>query len=293
MSRPYNVYVQVWCEIDPTLNVRVDRRTGECTPEEGDILTRVSPLGRAGVAAALDLAGADVTAFAIGEAHRDALRHALAAGATSAVLLSLPGEAEPNERGQMSGDQSFALPLANWLREQTANLIVMDRLAGLVAGHLGWSHFAGVDQLEITGGRLHAIRHLGRGEREIVSAEIPAAVRLNEHGPPAPYINRHRLTVAGEGEIREATLPSYEHQPQVEIGALQAVRLRTRGVQRTPKAPARGMDRLQALMSGTSGASSSPQKADESREATPDEMADEFVRYLAHHQLLPPTERDS
>ena len=39
---------------------------------------RVSPLGRLGVHAALGLGSANVTAFALGAEHTDALRHALA-----------------------------------------------------------------------------------------------------------------------------------------------------------------------------------------------------------------------
>ena len=60
------VFVQVWCEIDPSLNVRIDRQTGLAVADPGDNLQRVSPLGRAGVDAALSLRAGAVTVFALG-----------------------------------------------------------------------------------------------------------------------------------------------------------------------------------------------------------------------------------
>src|SRR5438105_1271047 len=124
------VFVQVWCEIDPTLNVRLDRQTGRPMPDEGDDLLRVCPLGRAGVAAALQLGPAPMTAFALGPGHTVALRHALAEGADRAVQLTAAGD-DP-------GTVSVAA-LAQWLRGQQADLVVADRLSGLVAARLGWA----------------------------------------------------------------------------------------------------------------------------------------------------------
>src|SRR5262245_10320611 len=109
------VFVQVWCEIDPTLNVRVDRQTALPAVDPGDRLERVSPLGRAGVAAATRLRDAVVTAFALGTGHGDALHHALAAGADHAIELLSPGES------------NATLPvtaLVEWLREQQPDLVI-------------------------------------------------------------------------------------------------------------------------------------------------------------------------
>src|SRR5262245_3271481 len=107
------VWAEVWCEVDPTLNVRVDRATGRPAAEAGDRLLRVSPLGRAAVAAARRVfdslresrAGGrlaervehlpEVTAFALGAGHDDALRHALAAGASRGVEVLAEG-ADPD-----------------------------------------------------------------------------------------------------------------------------------------------------------------------------------------------------
>src|ERR1043166_6750445 len=108
------IFVQVWCELDPTLNVRVDRQTGSPLAEGGDVLMRISPLGRAGVTAALSIAEADVVAFALGDQHEDALRHALADGASQAVQLNAAASAS-----EWAGD-----PLAEWLRDQKSDLVI-------------------------------------------------------------------------------------------------------------------------------------------------------------------------
>ena len=114
------VFVEVWCEVDPTLNVRVDRQTARPVVEAGDQLLRVSPLGRAAVAATLGLREAVVTAFAIGPDHEEALRHALAAGATRAVELTASGT---------SPEVPPVASLAAWLRGQQADLVALDRAA--------------------------------------------------------------------------------------------------------------------------------------------------------------------
>src|SRR5439155_23139279 len=106
-SMSLRVLVQVWCEIDPTLNVRIDRQSGQPLTDPGDRLWRVSPLGRAGVAAAMQLGGAAVSAFALGSGHTEALRHALAAGAADAVELVADGA----DRAALSVPE-----LTEWLR---------------------------------------------------------------------------------------------------------------------------------------------------------------------------------
>src|SRR5262245_65929044 len=87
-----HVFAQVWCEIDPTLPVHIDRQTGQPAADPGDRLWRISPLGKATVAAALGLGGV-VTAFALGDGHEDELRCDLAAGGSRAVELAVIGEA--------------------------------------------------------------------------------------------------------------------------------------------------------------------------------------------------------
>src|SRR5215468_11070800 len=110
------VFAQVWCEIDPTLPVHIDRQTGRPAADPGDRLWRVSPLGKVAVAAARGLGGM-VTAFALGNTHEDALRCALAAGAGSAVALD-----SPEEDAAIS-----AAGLADWLRGQQPDLVIADR----------------------------------------------------------------------------------------------------------------------------------------------------------------------
>jgi hypothetical protein len=148
MSVNNNIYVQVWTEIDPTLNVRVDRSSGDAVAEDGDLLRRVSPLGRAAVAAAQAMNPASITAFSVGLGHFDALRHALAAGASQAVELTIASETPNTTRTHEPGtvrDAWFAIPLsvARWLDGSGANLVIAGRAAGSIAGWLGWAHLAG------------------------------------------------------------------------------------------------------------------------------------------------------
>jgi len=270
-----SIFVQVWCEIDPSLNLRVDRQTGVPIADDGDSLTRVSPQGRAAVVEALKIGGADVTAFAIGEGNEDALRHALANGATRAVQL------------QFDGDISSVEPLARWLGEQKPGFVIADFVAGRVAARLGWAHLAGVDQLRIDGGKLQATRHLGRGDCESVTATLPAAVRLQTESTGIRYVSRSRIAKVAELPIEQVTLGTLPSSTKaVEMGVMHLARPRTRLGAAPAAAPAKAMDRLNALMGLGGGAKAASPKASEPTTKTPEQMAEEFVRYLAHHNLL-------
>src|SRR5262245_9885275 len=193
MTHSLRVFVQVWCEIDPTLPVHIDRQTGQPAADPGDRLWRISPLGKAAVAAALGLGGV-VTAFALGDGHEDALRCGLAAGASRAVALAVLEEAV-----SVAG-------LADWLRGQQPDLVLADRLAGLVAARLGWAHLAGLDELSVKGRILTAVRFLERGGREVVKARLPALIRLQADALPVPYVARARVhAVAGHPIERIST----------------------------------------------------------------------------------------
>jgi electron transfer flavoprotein alpha/beta subunit len=269
------IFVQVCCEIDPTLNVRIDRETAQPVSDSADRLLRASPLGRAGVAAARRLRADSVTAFALGTGHTDALRQALAAGATSAVELLGDGE---------NRDHITPAALADWLRSQQADLTIMDRAAGLIAARLGWAHLAGLDELRIEDGPLRAVRFLGRGDREVVTAGLPAVVRLQTESVQPPYVCRARIKAVAERPIEQVVLSALQA-CALEMGPLQAARPRTRLGQgpATPSGAASG--RLQALLGGT--ASAAPPRRAEDVAETPEQLADKFIRYLAHHDLLP------
>ena len=270
------VFVEVWCEIDPTLNVRVDRQTARPVVEPGDQLWRVSPLGRAAVAVALGLDDPAVTAFAVGAGHEEALRHALAAGAARAVELRCAGDAP---------EVPPVASLAAWLRRQQADLVIAGRLAGLVAARLGWAHLAGLGDLQVCGSFLHAVRWLERGNREQVAARLPAAVRLHDEGVRPPYVARARLQAAAGRAVERETLPVDEAPARgVETGPLQPARARTRAGTPAPTAASAG-DRLHALLGLGRAPAAAPRRADRAA-ATPEEMAEEFVRYLLHHNLL-------
>jgi electron transfer flavoprotein alpha/beta subunit len=267
------IWVQVWCEVDPTLNVRIDRTTGQPVVEPADRLCRVSRLGRSGVAAALALGPAEVTAFALGPGHTDALRHALAAGASRSLEVLVDG-----------GETVSPVVLAEWLRQERPDLVIADRWAGWAAGRLGWAHLAGLEEPRLAGGVLRATRRLERGAREVVSAQLPALVRLHEESASPPYIAQARLATVAQAPIDRVTLPAAGG-VAAEAGSLQLARPRTRlGATPVPAASS-GSSRLQALIGGGSPAVAT--KAASAKTATPEELADEFVRYLKHHQLLP------
>jgi hypothetical protein len=72
-----------------------------------------------------------------------------------------------------------------------------------------------------------------------------------------------------------------------ELGPLQLARPRTKlGATPATAAPASGLDRLSALMGISKGSVSPASKSSEPALKTPEQMAEEFVRYLAHHDLL-------
>lgn len=270
--------VQVWCEIDPSLNVRIDRQSGVPLAADGDQLLRVSPLGRSGIATARETLVEETTAFALGEGHEAALRHALAAGAQRAVQINLTASAL---------DTTGIGSLAEWVAAEKPSLVIADRLAGPLASRLGWAHLAGVDALRIETGRLHAIRHLGRGDREWVTARLPAVARLHAESLRPGYVARARIARVDDSRIERVTLAAPgEHPANAEIGALQPVRPRTRLGGAMAAAPVKAMDRLNALMGlGQAGKSAATKPAGPSAR-TPSAMAEEFVRYLAHHDLL-------
>ncbi len=264
------IYVQVACEFDPDLNPRVDRRTGEVRAEPGDQLMRVWPLGRLGISRAMQLKGAEVTAFALGPEHEPALRYALAAGARRAVAVLCNPDKLPTQT------------LSRWLEEEKPDLVIADRLAGGLAWLAGWSHLGALSDLELREGRLLAVRHLGRGHRQRVSAALPAAVRLAPS--PPPYISRTRLKAVADKTIETFELEG-EAAAGVEVGPLQPARARTRGAQKNAKS-SKASDRVKALMGLAAPATPATPAPTEDVSQTPDSMAEEFVRYLKHHQLL-------
>lgn len=274
------ILVQVKCEIDPTLNVRIDRLTSAPVVDAGDELMRVSPLGRIGVAAARRIPEAVVTAFAIGAGHRPALQQALAAGAEAAVELQLPAA--------VTGDDWLAV-LAGWLAQQSPQLVMGDEWSGLAAARLGWAHLAGISNLAYRGAVLTAHRARGRGAMEKVVAHGPALVRLQLDSGMIPYVARARWTRAAAQPIQVVALeaPAAARPPTLEAGALQLVRPRTRLGATTAAPAAKASDRLNALMGlgGRAAPKPAAPKAPESKTAP--QLAEELVRYLAHHQLLP------
>jgi electron transfer flavoprotein alpha/beta subunit len=272
--RGLRIAVQVWREWDPTLNLRIDRTTGQPAVEPGDRLWRVASAGRAAVAAALKLAPAELTAFALGTGHTDALRHALAAGASSAVEL-LPDCSGSDGRAPLEA-------LADWFDRDRPDLVIADRWAGLVAGRLGWSHLAGVCQLRVHADLLHAVRFLERGRRELVSARLPALVRLYAEALVVPYIARSRIQACSEQLIAQARLSAGSVRAR-EPGPLQLARPRTR-LSATPWShAASGSSRLQALLGS---ASARPTPMGDTTDTAPEQQADELVRYLMHYQFL-------
>jgi len=261
------VFVQMWCELDPVLSPRVDRQKDALVAEKGDTLFRVSPIARRAVADAA-LFAQEIVAFCLGDEHRTSLRHALAGGAHEAIVLQCSEECISE--------------FAHWLTDESMDILIGDRMVGLVAAQAGWAHLAGVEKLSIGCRGLNAIRNLERGNREQVTATLPAALRLHG-GLRAPYISKARLAAVSEDRIRTQVLAG-SFQPLIETGPLQPTRPRTKlGSNTAPARPISGKSRLDALM-GMSGAVRAVKP--EKRVKSTEELAEEFVRYLAHHRLL-------
>jgi electron transfer flavoprotein alpha/beta subunit len=275
-----NIFVQVCCEIDPTINVRIDRATGDAFAEPGDRLMRVGLSGRLNVAAAVSLGSVEVTAFAIDPGHSEALKHALAAGAGRAIAL------------RQADNTSTATPttiaaLADWLSEQQPDLVIGGRFLGGIASRLGWAHLAGVGNLRLDRGTLHGIRHLERGNREEVKATLPAAVRLHIGAARPPYISRARINAVSTSEIFQESLAAEAGDVLTEIGPIHQKRERTRGAQTKRSTSSRGMDRLSSLMKGSVQPAKVAEKLSNDEPRKSEDLANEFVRYLRHYDLLP------
>jgi electron transfer flavoprotein alpha/beta subunit len=279
---PLRIFVEVACELDPELTLRVDRATGEALADDGDLAVRVCPAGCAAIDLALELGvhhrQTAVFAFSLGEGHREALVDALARGAHAAI--------------EVIGGAPEAVPpaaLAEWLAQRGADLVIMGRLAGPVAACRGWAHLAGLDRLALCDQGLRAERCLGRGDREQVEAGLPAAVRIESPVRPR-YLARARLAAARRRPIDDAELPDLARgAAAIERGGLAPARARTRlgTAPPVPARPARGSERLQALLGLGVTRPASVTSAAEEQPSTPEAMAESFVRYLAHHHLTP------
>ncbi len=276
------VFVQVWCELDPALILRVESGAKRPVAEPGDQLLRVSLAGRRGIAEAQALAGWEITAFSLGKDHDVALRHALAAGADHAVRLCV---AEAETEARIIG------ALARWLAEERPSLVIGDRRMGQVAARLKWAHLAGLRSLRHEAGTITARRTLERGAEEEVWATVPALVRVESGDNPVPYVAWARMAQVRDHAIRtvwiggEAGRYDREGRP----GDLYVTRPRTKlGLAEVTSAkPAKAADRMGALMGlSRPGGPKVAAKPPGTAVRTPEHLAEELVRYLAHHRFL-------
>jgi electron transfer flavoprotein alpha/beta subunit len=269
------VLVEVGCELDPTLNVRV--QGGQVFCEAGDKLSRVKPLGRRGIDLATGIAAAEIISFALGPANEEALLHSLAAGARRAVQLM--GEGLEERQGRTA--------LAAWLLAQKPQLVIGERAVAVAAATLGWAFLSGVERLDWRGEKLQVVRSLGRGDRERLETTLPAVVCLGEGRPR--YLARARLLEADrENRIETETLINSPEAKTLEKGDLQPARLRTRVAEKTVPVSGGAQKRLQALMKGESARESNKPRspAAEVEPPTLEAQAETFLRYLAHHGFL-------
>jgi hypothetical protein len=125
---------------------------------------------------------------------------------------------------------------------------------------------------------------LERGDREVVTARLPAVVRLQADALRLPYIARARVHAVAGLPIERYVLEGPPRPSGLDDGPLQMARPRTRLGQQQAPAATSAAGRLQALMGA--GAARAPQRPTVESAPTPERMAEEFVRYLAHHGLL-------
>ena len=278
------IFAQVWCEYDPVLHLKTDRKQGTVVAPGDDKLLRVSPTGQAGVEMALKLDENKVTAWAAGPQHEPALRAALAAGAQNALIF-LPPEGS-------GGSKEVAQQIANWVeslpQEKRPDLAIGGKICAYLSWYAKMSHLAGLSHLYLENGRLQGTRPTGKGARELVFARLPACISLQRRGMSSRYICRDRINQASDLPIQKILLhPLKNTQQQTSWTPPQTLRLKTRGVKKTGSPGTMGgLGRLQALLGNS--ASSKPRKPkDECREIkSPAEQAEELVRYLMHHDLI-------
>lgn len=278
------IFVQVWTELDPSLNIKLNSNSHpEAIP--GDQLWRLSPLGRHGLELAKKIDNAEVFCFAVGSQHDAALIHALAAGAHKAFRV----QSDP-----ALDSKAIVAEISQWLKKSRADLIIGDRLAGAIAQHSGFSHLAGLEDLEIKDASLVAKRVLSSSHKQKVSGSLPAAVRLNEHKLQIPYINHDRISQISLNSIENVTLKSPAVQSTATWGPYKFSRARTKiGKKLDSSKKLSGLGRFQALLGSSIKKPPTPSQEPKAADTkTPQSMAEEFVRYLVHNDLVNLTSKE-
>ncbi|MFN8021767.1 MAG: mycofactocin-associated electron transfer flavoprotein beta subunit [Acidimicrobiales bacterium] len=192
---------------------------GPLGPDPGDDrFADVSPADRAALEVALRLAdssGDTVTAIAAGPAGADRiLRDAIAAGASRAIRLDMPTDSDSRdvafELAQLLGDASVVL----------CGDYSLDRGSGsvpaFVAHHRRAAQALGLVSVDVAAsgsasGRVHAVRRLDGGRREVLSVPMPCVLSVEGSVAVLRRAPLPRVLAARTATIEVVTAPPAHH----------------------------------------------------------------------------------
>ena len=271
------ILVEVLMELDPTIPLAADRKTGHAKAPDADRLYRVSPICRLGLDQALGTSGATIIAFSHGEGAKAALDFARARGVAKTVVLPCDG-----------GAIDYGL-LLGFIGNTKPDLIVGGIWAGMIAAHMGCPHAAGLEAFKVASNNLEAIRLADGGGKEVLDINLPAIIRMDEHIRRRPvYVSQDAISQAAKTapEIYTSEETNVRFPVSSEAPSYEMAKQRTKGddLSQVSKS-AKGLDRFQALMKKITVKPTKKETKVASGGSTED-MAEEFIRYLQHHGLL-------
>jgi electron transfer flavoprotein beta subunit len=243
---------------------------GPIGPDPGDDrFAGVSPADRAALELALCLAdslGETVTALAAGPVGADRiLRDALAVGATRAVRLDMPTD---------SDGRDVAFELAQLLVDASVVLCgdySLDRGSGsvpaFVAHHRGAAQALGLVFVDVSATaadrvRVHAVRRLDGGRREVLAVPMPCVLSVEGSVATLRRAPLPRLLAARTAPVEVVGTPPAHHHAAPAI--VTAYRPRAR-VMPTPQGSA--LDRVRSLTDAATGSARGETVELESRDA--------------------------
>lgn len=296
------IFVQMWSEFDPILNLSVSREDNNPKTAPEDKLYKVSGAAISGVNSALSLPNSEVTAFCIGERHKEGLRLALAMGVRRAILFK-------TNQDEFSDFREDSALLLSWIQKKKIfpQLIIGSRVCGVLAAKLNYSFLSGLESFKLQDNKVSGRRVAEKGARELVVASLPVGICLRMTKGFRPYISLDRLNQADSKEIEieiesleKTSAPEHE---KVNWGLWQPFRPRTRSATKSNSGAIvsgaktkSGLNRFEALM-GTNRKAAKPKVNPTSKvtseEPSISEQSEKLLRYLIHHELIDTQEKSS
>ena len=298
-----HIFVQMWREFDPLLNISVSREDNSPKSAPEDQLYKVSQIALKGLKTALLQPNSEVTAFCFGQRHAEALHYALALGVRRAVLFKTDKQDFPDFRTDSKA-------LFDWLHKQKyfPDVIIGSRVCGVLSARLNYSFLSGLESFNLADSEISGVRLTGKGARELVAAPLPSGISLGPTSESPPYISQDRLNQINKNSVLVETLEGKtnleaenEDTEGTRWGAWQPFRPRIRSSSKTGSGsesvgtrPKSGLNRFEALM-GAGHKSSKPTVKPvvpvSSEEPSISDQTEKLLRYLIHHNLIETQEK--